>query len=179
MTACEQHPDDVTARGEVRDLLRTVRLDAGMSERAVSVAAGFTNHVVRDMELLPSWSVWRVQAWARGLDHRLRMRIAGIDVPDGGDFESMLLASSTAFGGADEDLLHLQTVVNDLRLVRERDGVSLREMDRRLGVTPGCTHRWITFAGQVKVSTLQAHTRALGGVLALDVEPASVWAVAA
>lgn len=169
----EVNPSDLAARMALRTSLRRLRADLKLSGQCVSRLAGFDDPgAVRAMERGTSWAVWRVQAWARGLGWVFRMRITGLEVP-ADDATAMVLKANIPFGGLDEDLLHLRVIAHDL--IRTRKAVMSRsEMARRCGVTAGATDDWEARPEESLLLMYQRYTRALGGALELELQPAGV-----
>lgn len=168
------HPDDVVARIDLRTALRERRTGLGLSTEAVSRLAGFPYaSAVRGLERKTSWEAWRVQEWARGLDRVFRLRIEGLQVaPD--DTASLVLKSATAFGGFDEDQLHLQIVAADLIRTRAAMGVTRVELGRRCRVDERAIREFEKGPLQSWLRTYQRYGRALGGIIRLELQPVTV-----
>lgn len=169
-------PQDHHNRAMVRDQLKHIRVarcGSVRQVRAVSAAAGHGTRFVEDCESTTQWSIRRVQAWARILDHRFRMTITGLDVPPA-DLHHELLRLAVPFGGLDEDALHILTVIDDLARYRIARGVGYNEAGRRIGVDGSAVRGWEDFPGRVLLKTAQRYARGLGGSLTLEVVPVNV-----
>lgn len=174
MTGVDLHPDDLVARIDLRAGLRQHRTDLDLSTEAVSRLAGFPYaSAVRGLERMTSWEAWRAQQWARALGHALRLRIDGLIVPED-DMTSLVLRSTTAFGGFDEDQLHLQIVAADLVRTRHAMGVTRAELGRRCGVNERAIREFEQSPLQSWLRTYQRYGRALGGIIRLDLQPVTV-----
>lgn len=168
------HAADPAARAAVQQHLRALRKSERLSAYEVSARLGLAVNAVRDLELKPpQWSVRRVQAWARALNHRFTMTLAGVAVPDGDDLITDLLTAATPFGAADEDRLHLFTVVNNLVRIRESAGITFQDIADRMGVHDRAVRGWEDHPDGSLVKTVQRYARAVGGELILEVTPVS------
>jgi DNA-binding XRE family transcriptional regulator len=170
----ELHADDLRAREWISAELRRIRTGQGRPCRSVAADLGLKKNAYAHMEKVTTWTVPKVQAWARVLDHRFVMTIHGLATPDDQDPTAAILAATTTFGGLDEDQLHLYTVVNDLIRVRKWFGMWQREVGRRLGVTENAVRGWEKDHSATHVRSVQRYARALGGSLELDVVPVHV-----
>lgn len=166
--APDLHPDDLLARVELRAQLRELRETFDLSQRQVTRLAGFGYvEAVRDLEQKTSWEAWRVQQWARGLGRRLRLSVEGVELaPD--DTQSLVLRATTAFGGFDEDQLHLRTLAADLRRTRCHLGFTQAGFARRCRVSDGAIREFEGNPLQSWLRTYQRYARGLGGWLGLD-----------
>jgi hypothetical protein len=146
----------------------------GRPRRLVAALLGMSRSTANSMERHTSWTVRRVQDWARAVDHRFRMRLTGLTVPDDGDVYAEILAMATPFGGRDEDRLHLLATVNDLIRCRAAVGLSCAEWEARMGVSGRAAELWEESHESTLVKLVQRYARGLGGALTFDVEPVAV-----
>lgn len=165
------HPDDLAERVRMRDQLRQERQDRKLSGRALSELAGWNGWAVEDLETKTNWGLRRVMPWARILDHRLRMTITGLTLPDDDDLLAEMLAVAVPFGGLDEDTLHVRAVVNDLARIRAAQGISAREFALRVQAGDKAVRGWEDKPTHCLVKTVQRYARGLGGALNLALEP--------
>lgn len=165
--------DDLTARKALASTLWTERRRAGLTTVDLAGLLGVCRSTTNTMERSTSWAVPRVQAWARVLDLRFRMRLTGLIVPDDGDVyaEILAMAMATAFGSRDEDRLHLLATVNDLIRCRVAAGLTPADLGERIGVSGRAVELWEESHESTLLKLVQRYARGLGGSLALDVEP--------
>lgn len=164
--------------------IRAALFGSTRQTRAASSAAGYGSRFIEDCETTTQWSVRRVSRWSRLLEHRFRMTIVGLVIPDDDDLTAALLAAATPFGGADEDFLHVRAVVNDLARVQAAQGVTDYALGRRIGCSNRAIARWVEKPEVCYLKTVQRYARGLGeiqrersgagGHLNLDVVPVSV-----
>jgi hypothetical protein len=167
-------PADFTARIAVRDRLKQIRLDRKLSCRALCEVAGWSRWTADHLEHAENWGVRRVQAWSRVLDHRLRMTVVGLVVPDDDNLDAELLRIATPFGALDEDNLHTQAVVLDLARIRAGKGIGYSALGVRIGAGDRAVRGWEDKPTHCYVKTIQRYARGLGGSLTLDVVPVNV-----
>ncbi|MEU5946282.1 hypothetical protein ABZ793_12060 [Micromonospora sp. NPDC047465] len=161
------HPGDAAARNALARRLRGIRETAGISQWALADALDITGSGTSDLEHRRNWKVATVQAWTRALGFRLDMSIDGLTVPDDGDALAALYAAQQPTSAAAEDRLDLRTIVNNLARIRRAQDVTLAELGARLGCSESAACRRETHPDRLMLPTLQAHVRALGGVLIL------------
>jgi DNA-binding XRE family transcriptional regulator len=168
------HPDDLLARVNLRASLHDARQAFDLSTEAVSRLAGFHYaSAVRTLERRTSWEFWLVQQWARGLGQVARLHLDDLDVP-APDPQALVLEMTTAFGGFDEDQLHLRVVAHDLIRTREALGVSRAELASRLGITERAVGCFEQDPLRSWLRTWQRYARGLGGVARPELESVSV-----
>jgi hypothetical protein len=171
------HPQDYANRVALRDRLRQVRVESYGSYRRMrpaSAAAGLGGRFLEDCEITTQWGTRRLARWARLLEHRFRMHLTDLVVPDDDDLDAALLAVATPFGGVDEDQLHVRTVVNDLARIHRGQGLTNYALAKRIGCSNRAIARWSEKPDRCYLKTLQRYARGLGGSLALEVAPVSV-----
>jgi DNA-binding XRE family transcriptional regulator len=165
------HPDDLAARRTLASTLWRERRRAELTTVDLAAVLGVSRSTANSMERYTSWTVRRVQDWARAVDHRFRMQLTGLTVPDDGDVYAEILAMSIPFGGRDEDRLHLLATVNDLIRCRIAAGLSCADLGVRMGVSGRAVELWEESHESTLLKLVQRYARGLGGSLALDVEP--------
>jgi DNA-binding XRE family transcriptional regulator len=167
----ELHDDDPLNRERLLQQLRQVRREMGLGPGLFADGLGVTKTMFNHIETHTAWQVRRVQAWARLLDHRLRMTITGLVVPGDNDPTAAILAATTTFGAFDEDQQHLFTVVNDLTRIRRHLGWGYQRMGQQMGVTDNAARAWERDHAATLVKMVQRYARGLGGALLLELEP--------
>lgn len=170
------HPDDHRARLILRDQLRVVRREQNVTLDGLGARMGMSRNAAADMHYRPSWQVARAQAWSRALCHQFRLTPTGLTVPDTYDVRADLLTVAVPVDDADEDRLHLLGVCDGLVRVRLHQGLTTQAMADLLGVTDNAVRLWETHPAGSLVRTVQRYTRALGGVLRLDLHALAVAA---
>lgn len=171
-TIPDLHPDDTAARYVLAQHLRTIRETRSISQWEAGERFGCNEFAFSHMELRRSWLVPTVQAWARVLGYRLNLTLAGLVVPDDNDPVAALYDASQPDSEAAEDRLDLRVAVNNLARIRRAEGLTLAQLGARMGCSESAVCRRESDPDRLLVSTLQRHTRALGGVLDLTVVPA-------
>lgn len=179
-------PQDTKNRVLLRDQhkhIRATMYGSTRQVRLVSQAAGHGSRFIEDCETTTQWSVRRVSAWSRLLEHRFRMSITGLAIPEP-DLSADLLRVAVPFGGLDEDSLHLLAVVDDLARYRTHHGITFAEVGKRVGVDGSAVRGWEDQPARLLLKTVQRYTRGLGeiaqdrfgvgGHLQLEVVPVSV-----
>lgn len=166
------HPDDARNRDRLAEWLRRIREGRHISQIEAGERYGGTKWAVSQMEARRSWHVATVQAWARSYGYRLSLAPLGLDVPDDGDPIAAMYDHTSPATAEAEDRLDLRIYVNNLARIRRAAGIRLAELGQRMGCTDGAVSRRESNPDRVLVSTLQRHTRALGGVLDLSIVPA-------
>ncbi|MEV1013732.1 MULTISPECIES: helix-turn-helix domain-containing protein [unclassified Micromonospora] len=171
-TIPDLHPDDTAARYVLAHHLRTIREARSLSQADAGERFGCNEYAFSHMELRRSWLIPTVQAWARVLDSRLNLTVRGLVVPDDGDPIAALYEASQPESETAEDRLDLRIFVNNLARIRRAQGLTLAQVGTRMGCSESAVSRRESEPDRLLVSTLQRHTRALGGVLDLTVVPA-------
>lgn len=166
------HPDDTAARHLLAGRLRRVREGRSITQAEAGERLGCNNNYVSQLERYRTWKVATVQAWARIYDYRLNLTLTGLSVPDDGDPVAAMYDATQPGTAAAEDRLDLRIYVNNLVRIRVAAGITLKQLGVLLGCSESAACRRESHADGVLVSTLQQHTRALGGALVLDVVPA-------
>jgi hypothetical protein len=167
-------PADFAARVAVRERLRVIRRERKLSCRALCELAGWSRWTVDHLEHAENWGVRRIQAWSRALDHRFRMTIAGLVVPDDDNLDAELLRVATPFGALDADNLHTQAIVLDLARVRVAKGIGYSALGAHIGAGDRAVRGWEDKPTRCYVKTIQRYARGLGGSLVLEVVPVAV-----
>jgi hypothetical protein len=168
------HPDDLRARVDLRTSLMSARDCLGLSVVAANRAAGFPHQgTLQTLEGATNWEMWRVQQWARGVGHVLRLHIEGLVVP-ADDVHSTILRATTAFGGFDADELHLRIVTADLVRARRHLKVSRSMLARRCRMDEKVLSTWEQDPGRSLMRIYQRYARELGGSVCPMLELAGV-----
>jgi hypothetical protein len=180
-------PQDTANRVLIRDQnkhIRAAMYGSTRRVRLVSQAAGYGARFIEDCETTTQWSVGRVARWSRLLEHKFRITIEGLIVPNDDDLTAALLEAATPFGGADEDFLHVRAVVNDLSRVQQAQGITDYALGKRIGCSNRAIARWVEKPEVCYLKTVQRYARGLGeiqrertgvgGHLALEVVPVTV-----
>ncbi|QKW15340.1 helix-turn-helix transcriptional regulator [Verrucosispora sp. NA02020] len=170
-TIPDLHPDDTSARDHIAGWLRRIRENRHISQAEAADRYGCNEFAISQMESRRSWHVATVQAWARIYDYRIQLTALGLTVPDDGDPMAAMYEHTSPSTAAAEDRLDLRIYVNNLARIRRASRISLATLGARMGCTEGAVSRRESNPDRVRVSTLQRHTRALGGVLDLSVVP--------
>ncbi|WP_341719984.1 helix-turn-helix transcriptional regulator [Micromonospora sp. FIMYZ51] len=165
------HPDDTRNRDHIATWLRRIREGRHISQPQAADRYGCTEFAFSHMELRRSWHVTTVQHWARVYDYRLQLTPLGLTVPDDGDPLAAMYEHTSPATAEAEDRLDLRIYVNNLARIRRAAGLTLAALGERMGCTEPAVHRREANPDRVLVSTLQRHTRALGGVLDLSLVP--------
>ncbi len=166
------HPDDTAARHALAEHLRGIREARNLTQWEAGERFGCNEYAFSGMELRRSWHVSTVQARARIYGCRLNLAFAGLTVPEDGDSVAAMYDASRPQTQAAEDRLDLRGAVNDLARIRRAQGLTLAQLGARMGCSESAVCRRESDPDRLLVSTLQRHTRALGGVLDLTVVPA-------
>jgi transcriptional regulator with XRE-family HTH domain len=169
------HPDDTEARVKLRLQLRDVRRQAGYTVAEAADRIGITKGALSlherrgDNPLVAS-----VQRNARGFDHRLHLRPElphRLAVHPTAAVLRDLAAHAT--DPHDEDAYHRSAILADLAAYRRWVGITARDMSGRWGTRADGT-AVCDLEQEVKeplLASFQRYTRALGGVLHIDLEP--------
>lgn len=168
------HPEDAIARDQLATRLVQARASAGLTQRELGDRLGVDFHAVYNLERGRRWLARRAQAWARGLDLRLGLRVQGLEVPDDDDALAALYAAQQPMTAEAEDRLALRELFNNLARIRRARHVSQKEMGRRMGLGPTRVSQQEAEPDGALLLTAQRYTRALGGVLLLDLLPVMV-----
>ncbi len=171
-TIPDLHPDDTAARCMLAQHLRTIRESRSITQAEAADRYGCNEFAFSQIELRRQWLIPTVQAWARTLGYRLDLGLRGLVVPDDGDPMAALYDASQPDSEAAEDQLDLRVAVNNLARIRRARGLTLAQLGVRMGCSESAVSRRESDPDRLLVSTLQRHTRALGGVLDLTVVPA-------
>ncbi|MEV0214258.1 helix-turn-helix domain-containing protein [Micromonospora sp. NPDC050695] len=171
-TIPDLHPDDTVARHALAERLRVIRECRNITQAEAAERYGCDKYAFSQLERRRTWHVHTVQAMARIYGYRLTFDLGGLMVPDDGDPLAALYDASQPTTEAAEDRLELLIVVNNLTRIRRAANLSLADAGLRMGCSESAVYRREADPGRLLVSTLQRHTRALGGVLDLSVVPA-------
>jgi hypothetical protein len=144
------HPDDEAHRGKVRELLR----DAGRASGLGGKHWSFESNDRRD------WKASSVQRWADAAHIDVSFVFDGLDVPEE-------LKEGPEGETFEEQRFRVKEVIKAIRLGQ---GVSMLEMDRRLGQQYCCYHAWERRATDFRLSAAQRTVRALGGVFRVELK---------
>ncbi|MFI2663226.1 helix-turn-helix domain-containing protein [Micromonospora carbonacea] len=166
------HRDDTRERERLAATLRRHRERRGISQVAAAARYGCNKFGLSQMERRRNWQVATVQAWARIYGYRLNLTTIGLPLPDDGDTLAALYDAQQPATAADEDRLDLRIAVNNLARIRRAAGLTCAEMGARMGCSESAAYRREALPDGAMVASLQQYTRALGGVLHLDVVPA-------
>lgn len=144
------HPDDEQHRLELGETLRAAWKAYGMHGRHRSFEVVGT----RD------WKASSLQMWADRAHIRVRFEFDGLDVPpelkEGPEGESF-----------DEQRARAKAMIKS---VREAQGVTGLEMDRRLDQQYCVYHQWEKRLSDFQLAAMQRAARALGGVFRVELE---------
>ncbi len=169
------HPDDAEARVKLRLQLRDLRLRLGCSQAEAAARAGVTKSAVSLLERRgDNPLVASVQRMARAVDHRAILRPhLPHTLPTHPTAALLAVVEAHAADAHTQDAYHRSAVLADLAAYRRGTGVTAREMSERWGTRRDAT-AVCDLEGELKeplLASYQRYTRALGGVLHVDLEP--------
>jgi transcriptional regulator with XRE-family HTH domain len=167
------HPDDAEARVKLRLQLRDLRRRSGLTAEQTAHNIGCTIAALylteqRDSRIL----LERAQRHARGLHHQLILHPTLPHTLPPHPTEAAFAAMADT-GGRLSDEHHRAAVLTHLVAYRRWIGLSARDIAERCGNGRDGSSTSQLEAGlkPALLSTLQRYTRALGGVLHIDLEP--------
>lgn len=159
------HPTDVRHRQQLIAALRDLRIHLGMTQRDIADDLHLTSGAISNFERLGtavSPRILTIQRYARALDRRLTLHIAGIP------------SDSTTDGLDRGDDKATADLLGQMVATRHRLGLLQSEVARRLGVTRSAVCDLETDPRDPRLATYQRYVRALGGRLVCRVVPAPV-----
>ena len=160
------HPADRDARRTLIGELRQLRVDAGLTHRAVARLMGWRspNGALSNIERGDNWRLRTLQELARLYGRQLRVDI-GAPVPDDGDPLAAMYAAVRPTTPAVADELARARLVNDLVRIRVAAGWTLERLGAAIGVTPTAVQLWEQGTDGLMVAPAQRYGRAIGAPL--------------
>ncbi|XTZ13844.1 helix-turn-helix domain-containing protein [Micromonospora echinospora] len=166
------HPDDATARRALIGELRQLRIDAGLTHRAVARLMGWRspNGALSNIERSDNWRLRTLQALARLYGRQLHVDV-GAPLPDDGDPLAAMYAVMRPTSPAAADELARAVLVHDLARIRAASGRTHDDLGAAIGVTPTAVHLWEQGADGVMVAPAQRYGRAIAAPLTFRLTP--------
>lgn len=171
------HPDDLTARLNLRAALVERRHEHGLSQARLAQTMGLSQTAIAHVEKGTNWHLLVLQRYAHAVNLRI---IAYPDaLPGVGTIHD---PAADAFRPADPERAHRwdqANLIGNLAAARRAVGLTQAIVAERLGATENAVGNYEhTKAGVVLISP-QRYCRAIGGALALEVEDLAAVGVAA
>ncbi|MCZ7434790.1 helix-turn-helix transcriptional regulator [Micromonospora sp. WMMC241] len=161
------HPDDHTARINLRNMLVERRVDLGYSQAALAQHIGASQGWVANIETGTNWHIAVLQRLARGINARIVLYPDGVP---GGPYDNPAAGLFRPTDPTDADRWDQQNLLADLATAREATGLTRRQVGERLGCSGSAVGNYErTRTGLVLISP-QRYCRAIGGRLAVELE---------
>ena len=175
--ACEpagipgEYADDHQARKALVELLRTIRLNRGVTQKVLAERLAVDHSQIGNLENGTNWRVATLQRWCRGLGMRLQLTLRGLPEPVEADELEAVYARMHPTTPADIDHLALLRLLNYLTRVRRHLGLSGEALARRMGLSKRAPATWEARGENSHLNTMQRYARGLGGWLEVLVVP--------
>ena len=162
---------DKYTRKHVADVLRTIRIATGITQRDLGKTLGVDGTLLSQFETHHSWRAFTVARWARALSHRLRFEL--IDLPPLAETDPYihLLDAMQPTTHLHADQIHIARTHYHLCQIRRELQLTQIEISKRWGTSPSSVRGWEQGAEGVLIPSLQRAARGYGGALNIIIEP--------
>lgn len=170
------HPDDLTARLNLRDMLIEQRVEQGLSQAALARHIGLSQSAIAKAETGTNWHIAVLQRIARGLN--VRILLYPDDIP-GGPYND---PTADLFRPTDPhraDQWDQTNLLANLVAARQACGLTQRQVGEILGSSESAVGNYERTKTGLMLISPQRYCRAIGGTLALELEHLDAMAVAA